>query len=212
SARAPAKSSTLSRVFAPCVTDTAEGLTPRWRARKRTRAALAWPSTGGAVRQTTRAPLRSPATSSRAARGETRTRKVAPPATSRTSIIGGSARCEREPLLGFLAPLEEAEVVLELGLLLEVEQVAQARDQGAHIGAQRAAVGAQVEDAALHLVGAALGQLDQAVGLHLRFLDRGLRLLARVVADLLGHALGGEERVLQDGLAVAVLVDEGADG
>src|SRR6185503_18858389 len=107
SARAPAKSSTLSRVFAPCVTETAEGGSPRWRARKRTRAALAWPSTGGAVRRTTRAPPRSPASSSRDARGDTRTRRVAPPATSRISIIGVSARCEREPLLRLLAPLEE---------------------------------------------------------------------------------------------------------
>src|SRR4029453_5661511 len=142
-----------------------------------------------------RAPPRSPASSSRDALGDTRTRRVAPPSTSRISIIAGSPRTGRCALLRLLAPREEAEVVLELGLLLEIEQVAQARDQGAHVGAQRAAVGAQVEDAALHLVGAALGQLHQAVGLHLRLLHRGLRLLARVVADLLGYALRGEERV-----------------
>src|ERR1044071_4931707 len=52
----------------------------------------------------------------------------------------------------------------------------------------------------------------QPVRLHLRFLHRRLRLLARVVADLFGHALGGEEGVLQDGFAVAMLVDEGAQG
>ena len=38
--------------------------------------------------------------------------------------------------------------------------------------------------------------------------DDALRLLARVVADVLGELLGGEQRVLQDRLALAVLVEQ----
>ena len=56
----------------------------------------------------------------------------------------------------------------------------------------------------------ALGQLEQAVGLDLRLLDQRLRLLAGVLPDLLGDALGREQGVLEDRLALAVLVEQAA--
>ena len=91
-------------------------------------------------------------------------------------------------------------------LLLQVEEVGQAGDEGPDVGAEGRPVAAQIEDAALHLVGAGLGQLDQAVGLQLGLLHLALRLLPRVLPDLLGGLLGGEERVLEDDLALLGLV------
>src|ERR1700719_437578 len=69
-------------------------------AKKRRRASLARPSTGGTLRRTRRAPCHSPSISLRLARGWTRTRKLNPPWRSRISIIGyavrqrGPCRCE----------------------------------------------------------------------------------------------------------------------
>src|SRR5439155_6001410 len=159
------------------------------------------------VSRTTSAPPRSPLSSSRAARGCTRTRSVTPPSALRMSSIGAATG-----LLALLASLQEAEVVLDLGLLLEVQDVGQADDEGADVGAQRAAVRAQVEYAPLHLVGPVLRHLQQAVGLQLRLLDHALGLLARVVLQVLGEALRGEEGVLQDALALPVLLHDGAQG
>src|SRR5439155_17505135 len=129
--------------------------------------------------------------------------------TRSAGVIGGTRRTARLPTL--FAPLQEAEVVLDLGLFLQVEDVGEAGDEGAHVGAERAAMGPQVEDAVLHLLGPALGQLEQAVGLYLRLLDDALRLLAGRFLDLLGKALRGEEGVLEDRLALAVLVDQRAE-
>ena len=73
-----------------------------------------------------------------------------------------SVRLRRSPggaavLLRLLPALQEAEVVLQLRLLLQVEQVRQARDQRADVGAQGGALAAQLQDPALHLVRARLG-------------------------------------------------------
>src|SRR6185436_6120091 len=113
-------------------------------------------------------------------------------------------------LLPFFAALEEAQVVLDLGFLLQVQDLIQPGDEGAQVGAQPAAVGPQVEDGALLLVGALLCQVQQTVGLQFRFLDDALPFLARVLLDLFGDALSGEQRVLEDRLALAVLLDQGA--
>ena len=69
-------------------------------------------------------------------------------------------------------------------------------------------MGAQVENPALHLVRSGLGQLHQAVGLKLGLLDDALGVLARGLADVLGNLLRGEQRVLEDGLALLVLLEE----
>ena len=79
----PATATSLSRPDAPLRMRTAEGGTSSIRPSSRPRAALASPSTGGAVSLTTSAPWRTPSTPSRGERGLTRTRSVSPPSASR---------------------------------------------------------------------------------------------------------------------------------
>ncbi len=70
----PSTSSVLSRAVWPRTTVTREGAMPALLATRRHSAALAFPSTGGAVTRMRTAPSRSPTTSSRRARGWSRTR------------------------------------------------------------------------------------------------------------------------------------------
>src|SRR5262245_61364205 len=69
----PSTFSVLSRAVWPLVTRTREGATPACLATNRHSASLAFPSTGGAVTRMRTAPSRSPTTSSRRARGWSRT-------------------------------------------------------------------------------------------------------------------------------------------
>jgi hypothetical protein len=97
-----------------------------------------------------------------------------------------------------LAALQEAQVVLELGLLLEIEEARQAGDEGADVRPQRGAQRAQLEDAALDFVGPPLGQLEELVRLQLGLLDVGLGLPVGRLADVVRGLLGGQERALED--------------
>src|SRR6185436_8872706 len=170
-------------------------------ARNRSSARFAAPSMGFAFKRTNRWPSRTPASSSRLALGCTRTEKLTQPSASRSSS---------RLLRSALAPLHEAQVVVHLGLLLRIQDVVDPFQQRADVAPKHLPHRAQVERLALDRLGAVLGQLDQPVGLQLRLLDRGLALLARVLLDLFADALGRQQGVLEDLLALAVLVDDAA--
>ena len=129
------RAATLSRPVAPRTSATADGGTPRTRRQEpRQRRRSPRPSTGGAVSRTTSAPSRSPAERVARTRGAARApRRVTPP-----SVLGQLGQDAADGAYWrLLAPLQEPEVVLDLDLLLQVEELGEAGDEGADVGAQR---------------------------------------------------------------------------
>src|SRR6185436_7067766 len=70
-----------------------------------------------------------------------------------------------------------------------------------------AALELEVADGALEIADALHGLADEAVGEELGVLHDQLRFLARVGDQVFGHLLRGEQRVLQDALAVRVVLE-----
>jgi len=73
--------------------------------------------------------------------------------------------------------------------------------------ARGTALDLEIADRSLEIAHALHGLPDETLGEQLRILHDELRFFARVRDEVLGHFLRGEERVFEDALAVAVVLE-----
>src|SRR2546425_8329323 len=134
---------------------------------------------------------------------------------ARSASIRGGERGGRRRASGRLPRrrlLHETQPVLDLLFLpVHVEQSQVLLDGGADTLLESVALDAQVLDHPLDLARLARRLVQELRPLELRLLDHELALPARLLLDVLGQLLGGEERLLEDPLALLVVGDAGLD-
>jgi hypothetical protein len=147
---------------------------------------------GGAVRRTTSAPSRTPQTSSREDRGCTLTAR---PRRRLARRGRGSRPAASGP---FFTPAEEAQVVLSSASSWRSKRWVRRLMRARTSVRMRGRWGAQVAGSSRSTSWARDWAARRGGRLQLGLAHDALRLLARVVANVLGELLGGEQGVLQD--------------
>src|SRR5262245_37735194 len=154
----------------------------------------------------------SPSAVPRRGAGPARVRSSPAPTTARSASIIRPATWPFSGARLFGGLLHEAETVLDLVLVaVHVEEPQMLLDRGPDALREGVALDAQGLDRSLELARLASGLVEVLGPLDLGLAHDELGLLARLLADLVREPLGGEQRLLEDPLALLEVGHAGLD-